>query len=221
MRTEIFRYLACPLLLTIASVAQSASILYTDQGTFLAALPPAQATTWDFETASGFPTAGAGAASYVGNIDDVTFVGITHAMDSGQAFSGVEAGFSCCFGVGAVDFTSLPQQPYAAGFFGLDLTPGEIIRVIVAFSNGDDAVYDINLDGADSFTPIFFGLVDTERTIRAIQLFGAEAATPNVADRAWLIDDLTIAAVPLPGAWVMLATGFACLAGRIARRRLR
>lgn len=221
MKNRILGSVLAVCALTVAIDAQSAVTLYSDRSTFLAALPPAQVTTYDFETASGFPAGGAGAASYVGSLDSVTFIGVTHgysAASSGtQAFSGVDIGFSCCFGIGAIDFTSLPQQPYAAGFFGEDLTTGEIIRVNVGFSDGSNSSYNVSLGAAPDLTPVFFGLVDSERSVRVMQFFGANEGTPNTADRAWLIDDMTIATIPLPGAWVMLGSALAVLMGRSRR----
>lgn len=223
MKIRFFRSVLAACVLTVAVDAQSAVILYSDRSAYLAALPPAQVSTYDFETASGFPAAGAGAASYIGSLNGVTFVGITfddsEASSETQVFSGVDAGFSCCFGIAAIDFTSLPQQPYAVGFSGGDLIEGEIIRVNVGFSDGSNSSYSVSLGGQPAFTDIFFGLVDSDRSVRVLQLFGANAATPDTADRAWYIDDLTTAAVPLPGTWAMLGAGFAILAGRSRRRR--
>lgn len=208
--------------LAAALDAAATVTVYSDQTAFLGALPPAQVSTFDFETSSGFPPGGAGPASYVGNIDGVTFVGVTNtslAVPAGtQAFSGLDLGFTCCFGIGTIDFTGLPQQPYAFGLFGGDLTVDEIVRVVVGFSDGTATGYSIALDGQPAFTEIFFGLHDSARTIRFLQIFGANAATPNAAERAWVIDDLSIAAVPEPGTWAMLAAGLLAVAG-LSRRR--
>lgn len=219
---KIFRSVLAALVLILAVDAQSATILYSDSTAFLAALPPGQVSTYDFETNSGFPAAGAGAASYVGSLGAVTFIGITHdepeAPSGTQVFSGVDVGFSCCFGIAAIDFTSLPEQPYAVGFFGGDLIEDEIIRVHVGFSDGSNSSYELSLGALPAFTDVFFGLVDSERRVRVLQIFGANAATPDTANRAWYIDDLTTAAVPLPATWAMLGAGFAALAGRVRRR---
>jgi hypothetical protein len=202
----------------VASVdARAAVTLYSEQTAFLAALPSAQVSLFDFETSSGYPAAGAGPASYVGNVGGVTFVGVTNttlAIPPGtQVFSGLQLGFGCCFGVGTIDFTSLPQQPYAFGFFGGDLTVDEIIRVVVGFDDGSATSYSVDLNGQPAFTETFFGLVDSARTVRFLQIFGANATSPDSATRAWVIDDLTIAAIPEPSTWAVLGAGLLVLAG--------
>ncbi len=207
------------LVLTPTLAARAITTSYSSEAAFLAAVPPAEITSFDFETGSGFPAGGAGAASSIGTVGGVAFSGITYtsaplATSGVQVMAGIEPGFLCCFGVAAIDFTGLATRPYAFGFSGLDLTLGEIIRVSVEFDDDSVTSFSVALGGAPEYTPIFFGIVDDSRTIRFAQIFGAETGAPDSATRAWAIDDLRIATIPEPGTAALLAMGLGLLAVR-------
>lgn len=96
------------------------------------------------------------------------------------------------------------QPPQGCGFVGLDLMSldDEVIRTTFTFVSGAVRTYDVRLPpGASNFTPVFFGLVDTEDRIVSVNLYGTEVTG---IFRAWMIDDLTIgpdATPTLPVTW--------------------
>ncbi|HSR67473.1 MAG TPA: hypothetical protein VLU25_05985 [Acidobacteriota bacterium] len=175
---------SAPVLISAAVDRNFSSATFSDEASLLGAL--ASATTYDFETSSGFPSAG----NLIGLFDGIDFDAQT-ANFSGTLPSGTQAmtGQSGTFSQATLTFTGLEQQPSAFGFFGLDLTVGEVIRVTVHFADGTTQVIDVDLGGQPAFTPIYFGFSDSSKVIDQIDFFGTDGGG---GPRAWLIDDLTV-----------------------------
>jgi hypothetical protein len=149
-------------------------------------------TTYDFETASGFPAAG----GTIGLFDGINFDAQTASFTSPPSGTQGMTGNGGTFTTASLDFTGLPEKPIAFGFFALDLTTGgEVIRATVNFSDATQQVFDVQLQGgAPSFTPTYFRFIDVSKTIDSISFVGTEVGgtCPGTICRAWLIDDLTI-----------------------------
>lgn len=162
---------------------------YSDQASFLAAA--SGEVTFDFETASGFPASGGAIGTFAGiDFDAQTYDGLS--VSGSQSLTGSTG----TFGTATIDFTGLEQRPNGFGFFALDLTPGEVVRVTVDYTSGASEVIDVDLGGQPSFTPIFFGKIDTSETIASLSILGTDTGANQ---RAWAIDDLTVDASGVHG----------------------
>lgn len=176
-----------PVLIAAGVDVNLSSQSFDDEATFKASL--VESNTYDFEESSGFPPSG----DVIGPFDGIDFDAKTYA--SNQATSGEQTMTGSGDGAGTftsatIDFTGLEIQPNAFGFFGLDLTQGEIIRVTVDYANGPHDVFDVQLaEGAPAYTPTYFAFYNTSRTIDQLTFFGTDS---QGGDRAWLIDDLTV-----------------------------
>ena len=206
-----------------SSASQAAITTYTDEATFLGAV--GSSTTYDFETSSGFPADSNGAAS-AGFVAAGTFGGITNdarVYQSLQAQSGVQVmtGNPGTFGGATLNFLA---GTTGIGFWGLDLTANEIIRVNVDFSTAGSQQFDITLGGDSHLTPQYFGVWDATDSILSASLVGGNLDGSGLFTRAWLIDDLSVArgrvpAVPVPAAVWLFGTALIGLVGFGRRRK--
>lgn len=193
---------------------------FDNQAGFLGAVGPA--TTYDFERGSGFPADTNGGAlggfAPIGVFDGINFNAATY--QTGNSTSGLQS----MTGIGGT-FTSatLTFSPgtKGLGFFGLDLTANEIIKLTVDFAIGPDQVYDISLNGDPALTPQYFGLWDSTDSILSASLRGTEIID-QAKLRAWAIDDLSVAVspVPVPAAVWLFGTALAGFIGFSRRRNV-
>ncbi len=203
---RLVTFSAAMLVMPLASVLVAAPVFYSSQPAFLAAAGTSR--TYDFEVASGFPASG----GTIGLFDGIQFQAQTYAYP--YTSSGLQAmvGASGTFSTATINFTGLPVRPNGFGFFSLDLInfAPEWTQIAVTFTTGPAGTYENHLaPGAPSFTPSFFGLLDTSRTIDSISLYATYDGTPNGAP--FLIDDLTVA-VPEPSARSLALAGLLTLA---------
>ncbi len=212
-------------LLFWAGASHAVLITFNDEATFLGAV--GSATTYDFETSSGFPadTNGGtlGGFAPIGLFDGINFDASVYESSSTpvgeQSMTGPTGTFSdatLTFSPGTTGF----------GFFGLDLTQTgpEVIRVTVDFLSGPDRVFDIGLEiGDPNFTPKYFGVWDSTDSILSAMIMGTNGGPPNDITRAWNIDDLSVAAgvppVPVPAAIWLFGTALIGLVGFSKRRK--
>jgi hypothetical protein len=185
---------------------------------------PGLKTTYDFETLTGFPSSG-GTFAHIGMFNGVNFD--ASAFSYSGAISGTQAmtGSSDSFSAANVDFSGVSGNVVGVGLWGLDLLAGsnEAIVLNVNYSDSSTQSYNITLNGDASFTPEYFGLYsnDTSQLITSISLYGTD---DTGAQRAWLIDDLTVItagsvpSVPVPAAAWLFGSGLVGLVG-VARRK--
>ena len=134
------------------------------------------------------------------------------ATSGKQVLTGVDDSFSDAF----LDFSNSTNRVTGFGFFGLDLTPGEVIRVDVEFAHALPQTFDIALENINKPHATYFSLYDANDSIVNINIYGTDATG---APRAWAIDDLTlITAVPIPASLWLLGSGIAGLVS-VARRK--
>lgn len=206
--------------LLMSANARAALITFNSEAAFLAAL--ASSTTFDFEVASDFPLAPSAAIGIVGFVDfDFARTTTGNPVSGTQSMTGDDPPGD--FGFATVVFTGLGTLPNAVGFFALDLNgvDSEVVVLDVAQSTpgpGQFRQFKIGLDGADPFTPIYFGVISTDDTIQSITLSGTDEFE---ADRAWEIDDLTIGNTgrPMPEPATLFLLGAGLLGGAVLRRR--
>jgi hypothetical protein len=182
---------------------------------------PGLKTTYDFETLSGFP-ASTGTFTAIGVFDGINFDASLYATPAAISGTRTLTGSGGTFTAASADFSAVSGNVVGIGFWGLDLTTigNEAIVLDVSFSDSSSQSFNITLNGAASLTPIYFGLYsdDLSQTITGISLYGTE---DSGADRAWLIDDLTVvtvSAVPVPAAAWLFASGLIGLVG-IGKRK--
>lgn len=183
----------------------NAATIYDNETTFLSDLGTSQ--TIDFEISSGFPSSG----SYIGLVDGINYDAQTvdYGYYSGQALTGSGGTFTAA-NITFKTFTS------GFGFYGLDLTDGEFIRVTVDYEIKPDEVFDITLNGKPWLTPSYFGLIEDSDNILGVSLIGGDDLNRV---RAWLIDDLSVSAVPEPSTYALMLGGLGLVGFMAARRR--
>jgi hypothetical protein len=172
-----------------AGETPAAPVIYSDEAAFKARLLIPK--TYDFEVASGFPEPSYGVFPYIGLHDNIQFDASTYYYDYPEWWpsTGTMTGKNDSFASATITFNEPPQ---GCGFIGLDLMTldDEVIRTTFTFASGAVSTYDVRLpQGTPNFTPVFFGLVDTEDRVVSVNLYGWDATGIY---RAWLIDNLTI-----------------------------
>ncbi len=185
---------------------------------------PGLKTTYDFETLTGFPSSG-GTFAHIGTFNGVNFD--ASAFSYSGAISGTQTmtGSNDSFSAANIDFSGVSGNVVGLGFWGLDLTTfdNEAIVLDVNYSDSSSQSYNVTLNGDAMFTPEYFGLYsnDTSQSITSISLYGTD---DTGAQRAWLIDDLTVItagsvpSVPVPAAAWLFGSGLVGLVG-VARRK--
>jgi hypothetical protein len=205
----------------LSAGAWAGQTVFTSRATFLGAVPGS--TTYDFETASGFPAAPASLSGFAGGQVQLSTDGgdaaamlQSYGSGFGQAIGGQSGGAIDNFKALRLTFTT-PRL--AVGFDDLDLTPGETAVINVAFSNGAPAQqYSVTDADGDFSTAGFFGVLSTD-PIASIQVFSAEAVIDPPGSRANLIDNVTLGqAVPEPGTLALVGIGVVGLLGPRRRR---
>lgn len=215
----ILRFYIPALLSLLSFSAQAALTTYNNEADFIAI--GSDQVLYDFETSSGFPTGNYDPAySWIGEIDGIIFDATT--IIPGTTTSGTQAmsGAGGTYTAANLDFTGSSRRVTGFGFYGLDLTAGELIRVSADFRLGGLQVFDIQLGGAADYTDIYFGAYDAGDSIRSLSILGLD--TDNI-NRAWYLDDLRltrIAAVPLPSTLPLFLGGLLLL-GRFASKHAR
>jgi hypothetical protein len=181
---------------------------------------PGLKTTYDFETLTGFPSSG-----HIGTFNGINFDAMIYSSSAAISGTHTMTGSSGTFSTANVDFSGVSGNVVGVGLWGLDLTTygNEAIVLNVNYSDSSSQSYNITLNGADpSLTPEYFGLYsnDMSQTIASVSLYG----TDNFgADRAWMIDDLTVItagsvpSVPVPAAAWLFGSGLVGLIG-VGRR---
>lgn len=210
-----------PVLLSLLTFsAQAAITTYSNEADFIAI--GGTQTRYDFETTSGFPSGSFNPAdSLIGVVDGIQFDATTiipqRTPTSGtQAMSGAGGTYTAA----NLDFTGQSRRITGFGFYGLDISSDELIRVSADFLNGGLQTYDIRLNGEADFTEIYFAAYDANDSIRSLSILGLDLNDTSI-NRAWYIDDLrltSVAAVPLP-ATLPLFLGGLMLLGRFASKR--
>jgi hypothetical protein len=211
-------------LLLVSGASQAVISTFNDQATFLGAV--GASTSYNFETGSGFP-ADSNGASLGGFVAAGTFGGITNnatVYQTSNAVSGVQAmtGNTSTFGSATLNFT---PGTTGIGFFGLDLTSDEIIRVSIDFMTSGSQLFDINLGGDPAFTAQYFGVWDASDSILSATLIGGEIGGIGLGSRAWAIDDLSVATgrvppVPVPAAVWLFGTALIGFVGMSRRTKV-
>lgn len=108
--------LAIGFLLFASPQVYSTPVLFDSEATFLGSL--GTYTTYDFEASSGFPTGST--FNYIGTFDGINFDASTYY--NGHYLTQTLTGPISSHTTATIDFSSLSDQPYAIGFYGLDLT---------------------------------------------------------------------------------------------------
>ena len=226
MQTKSVLASICSIALLFWTGASHAALMtFTDEAAFLGAV--GSATTYDFETSSGFPadTNGStlGGFAHIGLFDGINFDASVYESSVTPAGEQSMTGTAGTFTPATLTFA---PGTTGLGFFALDLTivGSEIIRLLVDFENGPDQAYNIGLDPGDpTLTPKYFGLNDPDNSILSATLLGTEAGNLT-ANRAWSIDDLSVTPgsippVPVPAAVWLFGTALIGLVGFSKRRK--
>jgi len=210
-------------LLTLLANVSYASVATYDN-LFDLFVNPGLKTTYDFEELTGFP-ASTGTFTTIGTFDDIDFDATVYTTAQSVSGSRSMTGTTGTFSTADVNFSSLSDDVVGIGFWALDLTKifNEAIVLNVTFSDSTSQSFNITLDGAASFTPIYFGLYsdDLTQAITDISLYGTDRTGRT---RAWLIDDLTVVTVPATvvpvptSSWLFAAGLIGMIA--ISRRRM-
>jgi hypothetical protein len=222
-------YAVCAGTIALTSPVSNATLVtYTDQATFMAALPGA-ATTQNFESVT---------APFVINSGD-TLGGITFNYDFGpgqpvdmQVSSSTDTGYATTSGTNFLgtddadifldddDFTMDFAATSAIGLYIITAeTPNftlfdDDIQLTAGGSTAFLNVGALQSTLSDGSLVYFIGLIDTSGSFTTATL-----DTPNSSEGfLYNIDDITTSAVPLPGAFWLFGSG---LAGLIAVRRRR
>ncbi len=204
--------------------AQAALVTYNNEADFIAI--DATQARYDFEIASGFPEGSYDydpAPSLIGEIDGIQFDATTISpadppTSGSQTMTGYSSSQGGNYSAANLDFSNLSRRITGFGFYGLDLLPGESIRVTADFRLGGIQIFDVDLGSAADLTPIYFGAYDADDSILSLSLLGIDGSGNN---SAWHIDDLSltsVAAVPLPPALPLFLGGLLLL-GRFQSKR--
>lgn len=200
----------------------AALMTFTDQASFLGALPGA-ANTLDFDSQAAGTTIASGSA--VGGITfNYDFGGVSMAITDGDQF-GAGGPFDTTSGSNFLgtddldifqgnDLFSMSFGPVnAIGMFFItadDIFDDEIVLNAAGTSVGL-LVADAAATLTDGGVPFFLGIIDTDNTFTE-----ASISTLNGDFFLYNVDDITTAVVPIPGALWLFASG---LVGLFAARR--
>jgi hypothetical protein len=228
MKKSQLQVALCAILALVGSVANAALVTYTNQATFIAALP-GTATTLDFESVT---------APFIINSGD-TLDGITFTYNFGpgkpvdmQVSSSTDTGYATTSGTNFLGTTDadifLDDDDFtmdfaAASAIGLYIITAETPNFtlfdddIQLTAGGGKALLDVDAlqsTLSDGSLVYFLGLIDTGGSFATASLL-----THNSSEGfLYNIDDITTAVVPLPGAFWLFGSG---LAGLFAVRRRR
>ena len=138
------------LLLAISGTSQAVLTTYNNQASFL--VDVGTATTYDFETGSGFPDASGGGFQTIGLFDGINFDATTFDAGASVAISGTQVMSGAGGSFTPATLTFAPGTT-GLGFFALDLTivGSEVIQLLVDFDAGPDQTFNIGqLNRADA-----------------------------------------------------------------------
>jgi len=202
-----------------SGASQAALVTVSDMGSLF--LNAGLKSTYDFEPLSGFA-----ANAYIGLFGPIAFDAKTemYSTENANMTSGKYAmtGWDGTFSDATLDFTRLTTQAVIGfGFYGLDLTVDEVIRVTVEFAHAGTQSFDISLENIEKpLRPTYFGLYDDQDSILNINISGTDSTG---ATRAWLLDDLTLVTapttVPVPAGIWLFGSGLAGLLSLSRKRK--
>lgn len=205
---------ASSIILALSGSASAAIVTFDSEPAFLTAAAGLEVRGFNFE-APPFPDASSGTVAFVGSIGGVAFD--THISAGPSALSGVQTSLGS-FADQTFDFSGYGKPVSGFGFFELDLVGAEITRVSVTFADLSVQTFDVGLGGASDFTPIFFGLLTDMSPVRQVVLSGLRDGGAGPVSPS-TIDDLSVAAVPLPAPALFLAAALGALAAARPSRR--
>ena len=223
MKKSHLQVAMCAVLTLACSVANASLVTYTDQATFITALP-GPSSTLDFDNL----TAGTRVASSdtVGGITfNYNFGGISMVVTDGNQFGG-GGPFATTSGSNFLgtddsdlfldgdgfDLSFAPVNAIGMFFITADVMLDNDITLSAAGTSVGLSVADAGADLGDGGVPYFLGIIDdtSSFTIASIATIGGGFFLYNV-------DDITTAVVPLPGAIWLFGSGLIGFAGLIRR----